>query len=260
MRVLNIINPASGKEKPILSALNTFYRDNGIKWDLLITENERPKQTNYDYIVIYGGDGTITKYLSDYDMPMLPLQGGTANLIAKEIGIPKNISDALELLKKPKVSTFDAFLANDVICYIRAYAGGITKSVKQVSREQKNKMGIAAYLEAIINEKNLEKVEFEITINSKKHKTLTNILLICNMSALGLGEIKLDKQINGQDGKLDILSISEASILGQNEHQQFTHAIIKTSKEIMWSVDDNFIKTKEMVFKILPDRIKLITP
>ena len=62
-----IINPASGKDEPILNVINRVFRQYDVDWDLSITHASgdatrfarEAVQAGVDLVASYGGDGTL---------------------------------------------------------------------------------------------------------------------------------------------------------------------------------------------------------
>ena len=65
-RVHVVINPASGKDEPILNTLNDVFHAHGVDWDVSITKKygdakaqaKAAIEAGYDLVAGYGGDGT----------------------------------------------------------------------------------------------------------------------------------------------------------------------------------------------------------
>lgn len=65
-RVQVIINPASGKDEPILNIINAAFADTGIEWDARVTHKfgdaarlaKEAAEAGVDLVTGYGGDGT----------------------------------------------------------------------------------------------------------------------------------------------------------------------------------------------------------
>ena len=65
-RVHVVVNPASGKDEPILNVLNDVFRTHGVDWDISITKGygDATRQARaaiaagVDLVAGYGGDGT----------------------------------------------------------------------------------------------------------------------------------------------------------------------------------------------------------
>ena len=114
-RVHVVINPASGKDEPILNVLNDVFREHGVAWDATVTHRygdagdqaRAAIADGVDLVVAYGGDGTQhevanavvgASVVTGRRTPMGILPGGTGNGFAREVGVPKKVRDATVLL------------------------------------------------------------------------------------------------------------------------------------------------------------------
>src|SRR5512135_2502198 len=95
-RVHVIVNPASGKDQPILHTLNSVFHPAGIDWDIYVTKAggdarrlaQEAVQAGADAVAVYGGDGTVAEVaagLFDSEMPVVILPGGTTNATARSL-------------------------------------------------------------------------------------------------------------------------------------------------------------------------------
>ena len=65
-RIHVVINPASGKDEPILNVINFVFGEHGIDWGVSVTQKfgdatefaRRAAEEGYDIVAGYGGDGT----------------------------------------------------------------------------------------------------------------------------------------------------------------------------------------------------------
>ena len=111
-----IINPASGKGESTLPIINTSMREAGIRWEASITHQagdaiESAKaavKEGIDALAVYGGDGTLMEAITGLigsEIPLVILPGGSANVMATELGIPTDLKEACTLLGRgPLVS------------------------------------------------------------------------------------------------------------------------------------------------------------
>ena len=114
-RVHVVINPASGKDEPILNVLNDVFREHGVAWDASVTHRygdagdqaRAAIADGVDLVVAYGGDGTqhevanavvTAAVATGRRTPMGILPGGTGNGFAREVGVPKKVRDATVML------------------------------------------------------------------------------------------------------------------------------------------------------------------
>ncbi len=259
MKVLCIINPAAGKDFPVLAVMNRFFRKNKIDWSVYVTETENYIKGDFDAAVSYGGDGTLTKYLPKCNCPVLPLHGGTGNVIAKELKIPTKLEDAMQLLYNGNAKTFDSFVLNGKKRFLRAYAGPPAETLKHVGREDKNRLGLAAYIEAITQGTKYEPKKYRLNIDGENKEIETNLILISNFSTIGFAGLKINEKIDPSDGILDLISVNDPIYISKN-HWRFKTLNIKTEEKNVWSIDDDFHETNEIKIEIIPNNYQLITP
>ena len=168
-RVHVVINPASGKDEPILNVLNDVFRDHGVAWDVSVTHRygdagdqaRAAIADGVDLVVAYGGDGTqhevanavVTAAVATgrrTTMGILP--GGTGNGFAREVGIPKKVRDATVLLCTStrtrgidvgRLRNVGQAQVDDRYFIQRLYIG--IEPEEQTSRELKDRYGVFAY-------------------------------------------------------------------------------------------------------------------
>ena len=151
-RVHVVINPASGPNRPILNTLNDVFRKYGVDWDVSITKRygDATRQAKdavargVDLVAGYGGDGTqheLANAVIGTATPMGILPGGTGNGFAREIGIPKDLPEAVELLcTSTNVRSVDAARVGSEYFIQRLYAG--VPPENQTSRDLKERYGL----------------------------------------------------------------------------------------------------------------------
>src|SRR5262249_55305440 len=104
-----IINPGSGKMEPVLPVFNEVFKDSGIEWDVSVTKKNgdacelarKFAKTKIDALGVYGGDGTVAEAIRGIvgtDIPIFIFPGGTANVLATELEIPKDLKEACKIL------------------------------------------------------------------------------------------------------------------------------------------------------------------
>jgi len=98
-KVRVIINPAAGKDEPILNTINKVFHQYGVDWQVNITKKfgdatRLAKQAiadGVDLVAGYGGDGTqmeIANAVMGSETPMAILPGGTGNAMSFELQVP----------------------------------------------------------------------------------------------------------------------------------------------------------------------------
>jgi diacylglycerol kinase (ATP) len=221
-----IINPASGKGEAILNIINASMKESGIKWEAFITHEKGDAiqfakdavKEKVDAVAVYGGDGTLMEAVSGLmgsEMPVVILPGGSANVLATELGIPTDLKEACMLMgtgplemKTIDVGQFDK----------RYFISGISLGfgadmVKGANRETKNRIGIFAYFwSAVAALKKTKKVDYHLVIDGEKHEVEGLTCIITNTGNIGFSKISFDKHIDVSDGLLDVIVVRKANL------------------------------------------------
>src|SRR5665648_154862 len=153
-----IINPAAGIRESILPVINASMKEAGIKWEALITHQagdaiqfaKAVVKKGIDALAVYGGDGTLVEVISGLigsEIPLVILPGGSANVMATELGIPTDLKEACMLLNHGplETKTIDVGQFDKRYFIVGISMGFEADVVKGANRETKNKIGIFAY-------------------------------------------------------------------------------------------------------------------
>lgn len=208
MKLLFIINPGSGSHdinlKEVISA---YFKGKPIETDLF----ELPKDcsldkikqkiisSNADRVVAVGGDGTlklVAECLLNTDTPIGIIPAGSANGMAKELGIPTDIKMALAIVAEGRQQKIHVVKLNDEICIHLSDMGFNAYLVKKFDTlPQRGMWGYAkATWHALWNHRRME-VQLRL-----KNETITSkaaMVAIANATMYGTG-LKINP-----DGKLD---------------------------------------------------------
>jgi diacylglycerol kinase (ATP) len=211
-----VVNPASGKDEPIINTLNDVFHQHGVDWNVSITKKygdatEQAKAAianGADLVVGYGGDGTQHEIANavlsnDGKVPMGILPGGTGNGFAREMGIPKTLKPAVEVLcTSTKIRKIDVAQAGNQFFIQRLYVG--IEPEEQTSREMKDKYGVFAYAVSIYQRsKNPKEVNYKVTLDGEEKDFKALKVYVVNSGMMGSGYSIL-KTYSIEDGLLDV--------------------------------------------------------
>ena len=220
-----IINPAAGKDESMLMIINASLKEAGIKWEASIT-HEAGDATRFaksavkggiDALAVYGGDGTLTEAMSGLigsEVPLIILPGGSANVMATELGIPTDLREACALVSQdpPQMKTVDVGQFDGRYFLVGMSFGFGAELVKGAARESKNKFGIFSYfLSAVSAFKKMRRATYHLNIDGRKHKVRGVTCIISNTGNLGFSRISYDKHIDVSDGFLDVVVVRKAN-------------------------------------------------
>ncbi len=158
-RCLIIRNPASRRQlKPTqLEAAVGILRVAG--WDVVISVTERAGHATevareaadqlVDIVVANGGDGTINEVvngLAGSQTALAVLPGGTANVWAKEIRVPKDPAKAMHIVATGEPRRIDLAVANGRYFLLMAGIGLDAEIIPRVNPWLKRRAGALAYV------------------------------------------------------------------------------------------------------------------
>lgn len=214
-----IINPAAGKNEPVLNILNQVFQNYKVYWQVDVTHGigdacrlaREAVEAGADLVAGYGGDGTLMEIvngLQGSNVPLGILPGGTGNGIARELGIPLNLARSAQLLcEGSTVRRMDLGRINDHYFMLHAYTGIGASQI--ADRASKDALGILAYLLPIlriIREPQLS--HYFLTIDGQEIEEDGIICMVLNASGLGI-ELPLKEPIEVRDGLLDLLLLKK---------------------------------------------------
>ncbi len=288
-RVQVIINPASGKDAPVLAILNTAFKDLGIEWDASITK-EAGDATRYaqeavakgaDVVAVYGGDGTVNEVatgLIGSDVPMAILPGGTANALALALEIPGDTAEAIRLLAEgSRVMPIDVGEVNDRHFLIAVGIGLPGEVAEQADRDAKDRLGVFAYVVAGVQALRTTKPSrYRATVDGEEIDTEGVTAIIANSGNFGMPGVSLAQKIEIDDGKLDLLVVNQANIeslmslvssvvrkdetVQAFEHWQAREIRLDPDPPQAIQVDGEVMEPGVVVARVLPSAVKIVVP
>jgi YegS/Rv2252/BmrU family lipid kinase len=287
-----IINPAAGIGESILPIINASMKEAGIKWEASITHQagdaiqfaKAAVKEGIDALAVYGGDGTLREAISGLigsEIPLVILPGGSANVMATELGIPSDLKEACMLLSQDplETKTIDVGQFNKRYFIVRISLGFEADVVKGADRQSKNKMGIFAYfLSAAAALKKTKRTVYHLKIDGQEHEVQGLTCIITNTGNLGFSNISFDKHIDVSDGFLDVIVVRKVNLsmfklmvvtllkrerpdnLELVEHWQGKDISVSSSPKQTVQCDGEILEKIPLHIKIIPGAIKVLVP
>ncbi|MFC5068484.1 diacylglycerol/lipid kinase family protein [Flaviflagellibacter deserti] len=156
MRAAIVLNAIAGSASGIaLDDLLKRFRDFGIQPELHDDTNlklpgriDAAIASNPDALVIGGGDGSIAcsaQKLMGTGIPLGILPLGTMNLLAKDLGLPLTIPDAVAVIAQGYKRTIDVGLANEHIFLCKSLLG-LPANIGQLREKGRGSLGMTGSL------------------------------------------------------------------------------------------------------------------
>jgi YegS/Rv2252/BmrU family lipid kinase len=282
-----IVNPASGKDEPILGAMNKAFKDADIEYDLFLTKEAgdatrlalEAEQNGADLVAVYGGDGTVMEVanaLVGTEMPMAILPGGTANVMSVELGIPGDFPSAIGLVcgHDYTVRTVDMGRVRDHLFLLRIMTGVTAEMTKNTEREAKNRLGVLAYAIALLQSvPNFQPSRYFLTLDGEEVEAEGVACMIANSANLGIPGLALAKTADIADGLLDVFVIRStdvgqfvqmaANAIGLTEalpHWQVREVTLVAEPEQTVECDGEILDPTPVTASVVPGAARIVVP
>jgi YegS/Rv2252/BmrU family lipid kinase len=289
-KILFVINPISGgtDKSELIDLIEEFTEANYLIYRIFYTTGSEDLQKlkneisdfEPDLIAAVGGDGTcnfVAQSIVSTETIMAIIPLGSANGLATELGIPKNLENSLNLILSGKTKVIDTVLINDKLCL---HISDIGLNARVIKRFEKDKIrGLFSYMKHFFKE--LWGAEpFRISLileNGKEIRRKAHLLAIANASKYGTGAI-INPNGLVDDGKFEVVivkpysfygffSIAAAIFMGYLdkikyvEIESFTKIRIKKIKNQPWHIDGEIIDdSNEVEARINPASLKIRVP
>ena len=283
-RALLLVNPSSrrGREaKP--KAAELLARG----FELIQPSEENPANfteiigrfvDKVDVVILGGGDGTLRSSLrvlkeTGATLGVLPL--GTANNLARNLGIPADLEGACEVLMEGESALIDVGTVNDRFFLNVAGMGFSTQVNLGVPKELKKRWGVLGYgIAAFKLLREAKQFTAEIECGGEVRKVRALQITLCNGRHFGAGmTIHPDARID--DERLDLCAFQVrhwwepfvmAAALRKGTHLdlrgvelfQGKNMTIRTKRKMWIDTDGEVITQTPAVFGVLPNALRVI--
>jgi diacylglycerol kinase (ATP) len=234
-RVHVLVNPAAGKDKPILAILNRVFREADLEWsvEVLHCSGEAAAATRRllelrqpgDLLAVSGGDGTVSEVagaLRGTTMPLVVLPGGTGNVVAQELGLPLDYEAAARalFLGPTKRRMLDLVECSGLVgdgaghaSILRVGLGGDARLMEAADRDAKDSFGWGAYLAAAAQQlARDDRARYLIRLDERELEVEALALVVLNIGRLGRGGARLSSAIDPADGHFDVIALQSGSL------------------------------------------------
>jgi diacylglycerol kinase (ATP) len=155
-RALLLVNRHARQGQKLLTEGIECLKKSG--FELIEESTEHPKhlaeiilhyQHQVDLVIIGGGDGTLNAAvdaLVDTQLPLGILPLGTANDLARTLGIPNSLTEACKIIANGEQRRIDLGWVNDKHFFNVASMGLSVKITQRLTKEVKRRWGVFAYL------------------------------------------------------------------------------------------------------------------
>lgn len=223
-RTLIVMNPAAGQtdSERVLRLLAGAFAVRGASFDVAHTAAAGDAQRlahhavehGYRAVVAVGGDGTVGEVITGAagtNIPVGIIPKGTANQVAANLGIPRDVEEAVEVAVNGVPAPIDLGQLADGRYFALAAGAGWDAAVMQgATRELKDRWGFGAYIYAGLRVGVKPPLHrYRIVADGREIKIRAAMVLLANMgqfvtSTIAPVAVTVAPEVSYQDGKLDV--------------------------------------------------------
>lgn len=293
-RVLLITNPAAGRSDPrVIRAVCAVLARRGV--DVDVAGTTKPHDAGdlahqgvldgFEIIAVYGGDGTTMRAVRGLvgEQVMLGLiPGGTGNLLAGNLRIPRSPTKAAELLTVGRVRAIDLGRVEraDGVHYfaVNCGAGFDAELMAATSERAKRRWGIGAYVaQAWQQLGDVASVPHRIEVDGAVLQTRAATVLVANCGEVIPPFVRLKADISPDDGLLDVVVLSaDGAVDGLGvfwklvsgagdgdkriEYARGRHVSIETTPARPLQLDGEPAGSTPVIAEVMPGAIRVLVP
>ena len=220
-----IINPAAGQDEPVLAVLNRELGRAEIEWSHSVTQRDgdmsrmarQAVEDGHDVVAVYGGDGSVSAAAdvirTRAQLAILP--GGTGNVVAGELGIPAGFQAAVRSLASGawRPTDVDGLEIDGRLFLLRAGIGADARMIERADRDEKDRLGWAAYLHSALSEAWTGDIaSYEVEIDGERHDFDAVTVVVANIGRIGRGGLRISGHVSPTDGQLDVFVLRRTDI------------------------------------------------
>ncbi len=268
----------------VLKAGVTLIGDSPIATDALPEVLRRQRSTLYpssDRILVGGGDGTINRllpYLVEASLPLGILPLGTANDLARTLGVPDEVPAAIETALHGPVVRIDLGRVNGRLFANVASIGLGPKVTEKLSAGLKQQLGILGYPMALLNAyRESRPFRCRITVDDFPERRLRSLHLAIGNGRHYGGGATVFEDAAIDDHRLDLFSLSPLPLwrlllvapwLKRGRHREVNDVCslhgrtieVSTSRPLAVSADGEILARTPARFEVLPGALAVAVP
>jgi diacylglycerol kinase (ATP) len=237
----------------------------------------------FDIVVAAGGDGTVSGTINglvktNHPLGILPL--GTVNTLARDLGIPLRLGQALELLTGDhKLKDVDVLQVGDRFLVLNVSVGVSSLAMLNTPQAAKRRFGYAAYLWAGMKWlTGFQPRRFRITVDGQSSQWRASEVVIANSGLIGMPPFRWGTHIHLDDGQLDVcmvyartvpgyIGLIWKSMTGQQSQDPKVHYLraehsvaIDTSYPLPVQGDGEHIGETPVQVQFIPQALRVVVP
>lgn len=242
---------------------------------------ERALEWGAELVFAWGGDGLVQRCLdaiANTEAALALVPAGTANLLATNLGIPKDIAQAVDIGLSGERRSLDVGRLNGERFGVMAGAGFDAAMIHDADGALKDRLGRAAYVWTGARSLRTEPFKAKIDIDGESwFRGKASCILVGNVGQL-FGGIEVFDRAEPDDGRLDIGVVTADGVVqwgrtlartavGQPERSPFVRVTsgrkfdVKLDRKVRYELDGgDRVKAKQLKVRVEPDAVTICVP
>ncbi|HEU5089696.1 MAG TPA: diacylglycerol kinase family protein [Roseiflexaceae bacterium] len=288
-----VLNPMAGTSDAatVRATLEQHFAPAGIEYDVYeTTGNEdlteivrQAVERGIDVAVAAGGDGTVSEVanaVAGHSTALALLPVGTANVLARELGIPIDLQQAVALIAGQHATrAIDAMKVGDRHFVLQIGVGLDSLMIRDTDRESKRRFGQIAYLWTLGTRLlGYQPRRFTVYADGERRRPRAAQVLIANGGALGVQSLRWGPNITPSDGQIDVCIIGARTLvdylgllwhtlIGQqrrNRNVRYMHAqrsiVVNADRPLPVQADGEIIGETPVQVTVVPAAVNVVVP
>ncbi|MBI4966387.1 MAG: diacylglycerol kinase family lipid kinase [Desulfomonile tiedjei] len=224
MRVLVIGNPiaGTGRTEQRIHRFVHVLRKHGHDVEVYLTceageafERARSVDKGVERLVVAGGDGTINEVLNGLEdparIPILHFPTGTANQLARSLGLPAEPGILARLLEDGPIQRIDMGVAGDRRFLLLVSAGFDAKVTQEIQKRRNDTLGYAGYVLPVLKTlASHSDTKLEVVLDGRQRISGYNVMVLKVREYGGLFVFADDARLDS--GHFDVCVFREGTV------------------------------------------------
>ncbi|MFH1157194.1 MAG: diacylglycerol kinase family protein [Pseudomonadota bacterium] len=172
-------------------------------------------ENDIDRIIAVGGDGTLNEIVSGMVqsrcVPLLQLPSGNANLLARDLGLPRTVSETAILVESGRIIMADLGFMNEKPFVMVAGAGFDARVTEALKSRRKGRVTNLSYVLPMLTAFRAGQQKFNVKVDNQVSVSGAMVLVSNVKNYAGLFDMAFDADI--ASGSLDVILLPKASPL-----------------------------------------------
>lgn len=240
----------------------------------------RAAASDVDCVVVGGGDGTLNAALpgileSGLPLGILPL--GTANDLARTLGLPTDLEDAVGVIAAGNRSRIDVGEVNGKPFFNVASIGFGVDLTRALTRDAKRRWGVLGYVVAGLRViRRVRPFHVTVRVGDRVHRSRTLHLAVGNGRHYG-GGMTVSEDASIADGRLDVYSLEASGVIAalkllpslrtgtqghwaEVETMEGQEVTVETSHPRAVNADGEIVSQTPARFRVRPGAVTVFAP